>query len=139
MVKYCKTCGADKPIGEFVPSKNSKDGVRGLCKECHNGYYRKRRIEKYEQVRSYEKKFHYERRLKYQYNVTKEEIERIREEQCNKCAICGVNSKLVIDHCHNHGHVRGLLCTNCNTGLGHFKDNIASLSNAIEYLRNSTP
>ncbi|ADR32381.1 VR7ORF006c hypothetical protein [Escherichia phage vB_EcoM_VR7] len=54
------------------------------------------------------------------------------------CEICGIKFDSVIrknvDHCHKGGHVRGILCRQCNTGLGMFKDNIASLKNAIKYL-----
>lgn len=40
-----------------------------------------------------------------------------------------------IDHCHETGHVRGILYWQCNTGLGNFGDNIEALQRAIEYLR----
>jgi hypothetical protein len=41
---------------------------------------------------------------------------------------------LVVDHCHESGNVRALLCSSCNSGLGFFKDNQTSLAKAIEYL-----
>jgi hypothetical protein len=44
-------------------------------------------------------------------------------------------SRLSVDHCHNTGKIRGILCTKCNTGLGSFKDNIELLMNAIKYLK----
>ena len=52
------------------------------------------------------------------------------------CAICGITERLHIDHCHNSGDVRGLLCSNCNLGIGNLKDNIKILKNAILYLEN---
>lgn len=60
------------------------------------------------------------------------------------CAICGTylssespikRERGHIDHCHNTGKVRGVLCDLCNKGLGHFKDNQQFLENAIMYLR----
>lgn len=57
-----------------------------------------------------------------------------------KCLICGVDQKdsrqkkLVVDHCHDTNEVRGLLCHNCNCGLGHFTDDVKKLQNAINYL-----
>lgn len=53
-----------------------------------------------------------------------------------KCAICkrDINLKNCLDHCHNSGYIRGLLCRHCNNGLGQFKDNIDNLVEAIRYL-----
>ncbi len=59
-------------------------------------------------------------------------------EQQGRCAICQnlAKGKLVIDHDHSSGEVRGLLCPSCNLGLGHFFDNPSFLRRAIEYLQN---
>lgn len=62
------------------------------------------------------------------------------------CAICkrpefaldhrtGLPRNLAVDHCHETGEIRGLLCTNCNRGLGKFNDNINFLESAINYLK----
>lgn len=51
------------------------------------------------------------------------------------CSICGSEERLVVDHCHNSGEVRGMLCNHCNRGLGHFRDNPETMLNAIAYLR----
>lgn len=53
------------------------------------------------------------------------------------CAICSraPRARLHIDHNHKTKQYRGLLCDNCNLGLGHFKDSPALLAKAIEYLR----
>ena len=76
------------------------------------------------------------------YGLSKEDFESMLEEQQNKCAICGFefhdegkSTRPHIDHCHDSGNVRGLLCNNCNTGLGQFKDNPSLLQSAIEYLQ----
>lgn len=62
-------------------------------------------------------------------------------DSCNhSCEICGYQDKSkknvfpVVDHCHTSGQVRGILCSNCNTALGKFKDSIDFLSKAIDYL-----
>lgn len=77
------------------------------------------------------------------YNLTPEDYNKMVEEHAGNCAICGGQGfelapgqklLLVIDHCHKSGAVRGLLCHNCNRGLGLFKDNIESLKTAIKYL-----
>ena len=80
--------------------------------------------------------------LKINYGITLEDYEIMYSKQSGKCLICNSfkNDKgkdgLVVDHCHTKGHVRGLLCFECNTGLGRFKDNIILLENAIKYLSN---
>jgi hypothetical protein len=54
--------------------------------------------------------------------------------QLGCCAICKAEGPLVIDHDHSSGAVRGLLCQQCNSGLGFFRDNIDTLKQAIAYL-----
>lgn len=69
------------------------------------------------------------------YGLTWEEWKQMLERQGNACAICGDRqSELVIDHNHKSGKVRGLLCSNCNSGLGMFKDNRHALRTALLYL-----
>lgn len=60
--------------------------------------------------------------------------------QCGKCAVCRAATvgckgrKLFVDHCHITGKIRGLLCHNCNAGIGHFKDSKERLLLAIRYI-----
>jgi len=51
------------------------------------------------------------------------------------CSICKEDKPLVIDHCHQTGRIRGVVCTHCNWLLGHAKDNPDVLAQAIEYLK----
>jgi hypothetical protein len=55
-----------------------------------------------------------------------------RQEGC--CAICGKARRLVVDHEHTSGRVRGLLCSRCNVGVGQFLDDVELLKSAIRYL-----
>jgi len=59
------------------------------------------------------------------------------ENQNGKCAICGniSNSVLCIDHNHETGKIRALLCSNCNVGLGMFHDDIVLFKKAISYIK----
>lgn len=69
------------------------------------------------------------------YKISSEEYNSMLESQNNKCAICLNNFDLLyIDHNHDTGKVRGLLCNNCNTGIGMLKDNFEIVKNAYEYL-----
>ena len=74
-------------------------------------------------------------KLKKKYGITKEQWDEMFIDQDGLCWICGVEMKPPqVDHDHGTKEVRGLLCKQCNHGLGMFKDNVASLRKAIEYL-----
>ena len=79
---------------------------------------------------------------KHKYGLSKEEYFLLFEKQNNTCAICGIEfdeninkQKACVDHSHENGDVRGLLCDKCNRGIGAFDDNIEKLENAIIYLK----
>ena len=79
--------------------------------------------------------YRYKDNLKRRYNLEVEDYLAMSDEQQGACAICRQYvPRLNVDHCHDSGKVRGLLCQNCNTGLGKFKDNIQYLADAISYL-----
>lgn len=76
----------------------------------------------------------------YLYGISKEEYEELKTSQHESCKICNTHFSdtprgLLVDHDHITGKVRGLLCHNCNTALGLFKDSINSLEGAINYLK----
>jgi hypothetical protein len=86
---------------------------------------------------------HKERERKF--GITRQEYEQFFKSQNGVCAICkkpetatrlGVVKSLAVDHCHSTGKIRGLLCSDCNTGIGKLKDDIKILQNAIQYLSN---
>ena len=85
--------------------------------------------------RASEDKYELKRKLR-KYGITEDEYNVLLEESGGLCMICKKKplNWLVIDHCHETHVVRGLLCGNCNTGLGLFKDNPELLQNAIKYL-----
>ena len=56
------------------------------------------------------------------------------KETTKECVICGSNEKLVVDHDHQTGKIRGMLCNHCNRGLGHFRDDPMLLEFAAQYL-----
>src|SRR3990167_1190384 len=77
--------------------------------------------------------------LRSKFGITSSQYREMLEKQKGVCAICGgINSngrKLAVDHSHDTGKIRNLLCSTCNHGLGHFKDNQTLLLNAVEYVR----
>jgi hypothetical protein len=73
-------------------------------------------------------------RIKRKYGKTVEELEAIRLAQGGVCAICRTRDANVVDHCHESGLFRGLLCSQCNSMLGMAKDDTTILRAGIEYL-----
>lgn len=74
--------------------------------------------------------------LKSRYGIDLSEKDQMATRQGGKCLICkSIPVKLVIDHCHTTGKIRGLLCSQCNSGLGMFKDSPELLEQAIKYLK----
>jgi hypothetical protein len=74
------------------------------------------------------------------YGISPAEYDRMLAEQGGGCKICGSaeskrkGQRLMVDHCHSTGKVRGLLCNPCNAAIGLLGDNISHLQSAIEYL-----
>lgn len=127
--KVCVDCYTEKPLTSFQLSKNGY--YRKSCKSCRKLYYDEKKKANPEIYNNRQRTS----RLKRKYNLDPERLEQLKKSQDYKCAICKKRSKeLVIDHDHDLGHVRGLLCSKCNIGLGNFKDNPENLINAISYL-----
>lgn len=79
--------------------------------------------------------YRYKDNLKRRYGMEVDEYLEMVNDQQGACAICRqFTPRLCVDHCHDTGKVRGLLCHNCNTALGKFHDNIQHLADAISYL-----
>lgn len=78
-------------------------------------------------------------KLKNRYGISLEDYNTLFKLQASRCKICNrhqdeLNRKLHVDHDHKTREVRGLLCRDCNNGLGHFKDEVLRLREAIKYL-----
>lgn len=132
-VKTCSKCKEIKNSDEFYPDKRLKSGLASACKQC----YAKKR----ENLRRIGYQSDY--LLQYRYGITQEDYNRIYNEQNGLCKLCSKSQseyfcrtkKLVVDHCHNNGQVRGLICSPCNTLLGkiekYYKNDLTLL---IKYL-----
>jgi hypothetical protein len=158
-MKKCNTCGEWKDEEEFHNQKNSKDGKSNICKICrrkknreYSKSYRERHPKEYDSEYWHDYRQKNKERLKEQrapkkeefrwyhigrkYGITKGEYDKLYVDQNGCCAICGKwFDILVIDHDHEKNMVRGLLCKNCNPGIGHFFDNINILEKAIKYIK----
>lgn len=135
--RKCMRCKEIKLRENF---QTSEEGFLGsICSSCQGT---KLKIDHRINRKSTYKK---EQRFK-KYGLTEESYNQMLEQQINKCGICEKElvrtselhkNPINIDHCHETGKVRGLLCNTCNTGLGGFKDSVDNLMNAIQYLKNS--
>ena len=130
-MKRCPDCGESKPEDEFPRNKNYRDGRHPYCKPCHNarGKESKRRL--YGGSRQYH--------LKHRYGIGADEFDQLVARQGGVCAICGREAPEHVDHDHLTGEVRGILCFNCNGGLGQFRDSTDALRSAVRYLEQLDP
>jgi hypothetical protein len=117
----CNRCKERKPVDEFPALLGGKYQCRSCLNEANHAQQLRR-----------------QQCLPAQYNA-------LLQAQSSKCAICGATQghrscggrvcRLAVDHDHHTGKVRGLLCNNCNRGLGRFKDSVEILEAAVRYLK----
>ena len=129
-MRLCKKCGHEKPLAAF--NLNRKHWHRWSCKECDKAA-----------ARASTKKYatkpgnRFRNHLKTRYGITPAQYEALLVTQDGVCAICQnppITKRLAVDHCHETGRVRGLLCNPCNRGIGYLKDSTKLAQRAAEYL-----
>lgn len=123
----CSKCCETKQTSEFYKRSGIKRGYMYLCKTC------------VKPLDSRTKEDNWERSIKSKFGVDKESYNAILAAQGGRCGLCGDTAcqsgkRMAVDHCHTTGVVRGLLCYNCNTGLGKFRDNPEVLRKAAEWI-----
>lgn len=139
--EVCFRCGAHPPRPGFkscvkcVSTANSyRKNNRPKFRETEKKYWGKNQ-EKY-------KEKNLRHHLKDSHNISIERFKELEKGQDGVCAICFrpasgnhiLTSRLFVDHNHQTGKIRGLLCGLCNTAIGHFKEDITILHSAISYL-----
>lgn len=137
-IVVCTCCKRTLKDSDFYRAANkascNNPGRKSHCKEC----VKKQRNEYYRTPVGYKAKIEKSWREN-GIRMTVELFAEMLASQNGGCAICGADrnkngTALCVDHCHTSGKVRGLLCHNCNTGLGRFSDNTDLLRKAISYL-----
>ena len=163
--KYSKEHRKEETVRRLKYNNSHREKQKEYSKKRNKAYYEqnkereKERGRKYywehlDSVRAYRKKYNQEHRKKARlqwrkkvceekYGISFEEYSEMLSAQNGCCAICGkheskLKKSLCIDHDHNTGTVRGLLCTNCNRAISFFEDNIEIIKKAVEYFREST-
>lgn len=124
-MKRCNKCKTDKPLDEFWKNQT-------VCKECQRAYRRDNLDAKAKSDRA-----SWEYGLRNNFGMTPEEYYELLELQRDVCAICGKDDgtrRLAVDHDHETGEIRGLLCRKCNMGLGLLGDDPELVLNALRYL-----
>lgn len=104
-MRWCGTHQKEEPISDFT--ENSQ-----ICKLAR-----------------------YQLHVKRKYGLTPEEYDDMLVKQNGLCAICQKREPKYVDHCHDTGVVRGILCPGCNTAIGQFEDDIDIINRAIDYLQ----
>lgn len=120
--RKCSLCKREKLFTEKNFYRRRNGNLRKDCKACH----KKRKVRHH---------------LKTSYGITPEQKNQMLEQQQNRCLICEKDisgkAKSHIDHCHNTGKIRGILCSNCNRAIGLLSDCTKNLNRAIIYLQTS--
>ncbi|MEV0442738.1 endonuclease VII domain-containing protein [Streptomyces spectabilis] len=113
--KLCRTCNEIKPHSEWHRNATASDGLSTRCKACRAVQGR-------------------EGHLKRQYGLTEAQRDEMIAAQKGLCVICLKAPPAHVDHCHETGKVRGVLCFNCNSAIGKLGDDPDALRRAISYL-----
>lgn len=158
-LRRCSICKQDKAIGDFRKLKN---GRSSHCKPCAAAYLREWRANnpdrlkehararranpEYQNKHRIESRKYYEknpdayreRNLRQNFGITLDEYREMEAAQDGKCAVCGEKCKsgrsLAVDHNHETGEIRALLCMNCNRAIGWMQDDPDRLMAAAAYL-----
>lgn len=124
--KLCIECDTWQPVDQFCVSVKASDKLHNYCKSCMKN-----------------------KKYVARYGITSEQVAALKAEQNGCCKLCGIHEEdteqglLYVDHDHAHCSakngcpecVRGLLCRDCNIGIGHFHDDTALMILAVEYIR----
>lgn len=141
--RTCRACGVFKPVSELRKNKACRLGVTKICNRCVSEQVMRRRDEAPDVALN--------SHLRRTFGITLDQYNALLERQNGVCAICGepptiimgrrsprqgrmVRPRLVVDHCHETGLIRGLLCTPCNRGIGILGDNAERVKRALFYL-----
>ncbi|XUL87031.1 endonuclease VII domain-containing protein [Streptomyces galilaeus] len=117
--KLCRSCGEIKPHSERHRNTTASDGLSTSCKACRAVKGRAGH-------------------LKRNYGLTEAERDAMVASQKGLCVICLKAPAVHVDHCHETGRVRGVLCFNCNSAIGKLGDDPDAVRRAAAYLEGSS-
>ncbi len=131
-MKYCNTCGVEKPLSEYFKSSARKEGYEHRCKQCKTEVNRASYNRNKEEVKL--------RSIAKKYKLSKDAYYQLLG---NGCEACGASDNLTVDH--DHGCcpgketcgkcIRGALCRRCNIAEGLFKDDGENILKLVDYMK----
>lgn len=148
IMKICSKCHIEKDNSSFSKEKRAKSGLRSECKSCKaksdNKWYKLNPNKAKEWASANpEKKVNIH--LKYRYNISLELYNKMLADQNNLCKVCnkletaitsgGIIRRLAVDHDHNTGKIRGLLCGKCNNAYGLLGEDEKTILGLLNYHR----
>jgi hypothetical protein len=141
VAKVCACCKIEKPAVEFSRGSVTWKRLHSYCRDCMRTKTREANQRKKAQDPLAHKEKQWENHIRKSFGLTAHEYYEMLMRQDGECAICGDHERgqrLAVDHCHETGEVRGLLCRPCNAALGAFRDSPDILECALEYLERTT-
>jgi len=139
--KKCSTCKSILPASEFYPHKRMKSGLQPSCRTCSRAWHRARPDyirKKNAQFRSKYPTYNLDWCRKKAFGISRNDVLILLEAQDYKCIGClrrfGDSLREHVDHCHSTGKIRGLLCRDCNVGIGTLGDDPARLIRLSKYI-----
>ena len=149
--KECRRCAALKSRSEFHRATRAKDKTRPYCKACDAEFAKEYRTnpKHRETIQARDRRWRSknperfaDHQLKVRLGIEIGTYGRLLQNQGSVCAICKhtndkIGKRLAVDHCHDTGVVRGLLCNNCNSGIGFLCHDVELLRAAVAYLERS--
>lgn len=132
--KRCCTCKVEKPLSDFTKDRNTSWGLSARCRPCNSDRALAWRKENPQRARRVQKMSF----LRRKYGISEDALHALVEAQGGKCGICrdmlDMGRHTCIDHNHETGAVRGLLCRKCNSGIGQLRDSQEIVRAALHYL-----
>lgn len=147
--KVCPGCNKKKRLTDYQKDRCTRLGVQVYCRTCQRkkckAYYHADKKRANERQRDWRmanpdrfKIIQRRRHLKLKYGMSLEDFQHLVVRQHGLCKICGRlpdQRGLVVDHNHETGEVRGLLCNSCNSAIGHFQEDVGRMRAAVAYLQ----
>ena len=148
--KFCPHCELTKPVTEFYASNGTIHGFDTYCKACRAVQARAWRLANKPKAAADQKRWRQKNaraakdyHLQLRYGLPPGGYDKMLAEQDGKCACCGSQKPggrgdFHVDHCHDTGKIRGLLCHGCNVSIGHFDHDPHLLEKAVAYLNRTS-